>query len=159
MPVTFWTFMVGTLALAGVWPLSGFFSKDAILAACASTSLPLLFILGVAVAALTTFYMFRLVFVAFFGERRTGVAPVSDFNKTAQAGNERRQARRLSTPHESPGVVMVWPLRILAVASIVGGVIGIEALFGGMFKRRTRTSARLAGPTDLPISTCTRWPP
>ncbi|MBE0541504.1 MAG: NADH-quinone oxidoreductase subunit L [Verrucomicrobia bacterium] len=134
MPVTFWTFMVGTLALAGVWPLSGFFSKDAILAAAHEHNL-LLFILGVAVAALTTFYMFRLVFVAFLGERRTGVAPVSDSKETAQAGHERlRQARRLShEPHESPGVV-IWPLRILAVASVVGGVIGIEALFGGMFK-------------------------
>lgn len=111
MPVTFWTFMVGTLALAGVWPLSGFFSKDAILAAAHEHNL-LLFILGVAVAALTTFYMFRLVFVAFLGSERTH-----------EAGHA----------HESPGVV-IWPLRILAVASVIGGVIGIEALFGGMFK-------------------------
>lgn len=111
MPVTFWTFMVGTLALAGVWPLSGFFSKDAILAAARHHSLPL-FLLGVGVAALTTFYMFRLVFVAFLGSERT-----------PEAGHA----------HESPGVV-IWPLRILAVFSVIGGVIGIEALFGGMFK-------------------------
>jgi NADH-quinone oxidoreductase subunit L len=107
MPVTFWTFIVGTLALAGVWPLSGFFSKDAILAAAHEHSLPL-FILGVAVAALTTFYMFRLVFVAFLGSERT-----------PEAGHA----------HESPGVI-VWPLRILAVFSVIGGVIGIEQLFG-----------------------------
>ena len=113
MPVTFWTFMVGTLALAGVWPLSGFFSKDAILATAQHHSLPL-FLLGVAVAALTTFYMFRLVFVAFLGSQRTH-----------EAGHA----------HESPGV-MIWPLRILAVASIIGGVIGIEALFGEMFKAK-----------------------
>ncbi len=111
MPVTFWTFMAGTLALAGVWPLSGFFSKDAILAAAQHQS-PALFVLGVAVAALTTFYMFRLVFVAFLGSERT-----------QEAGHA----------HESPGVV-IWPLRILAVFSVIGGVIGIEALFGGMFK-------------------------
>ncbi len=107
MPVTFWTFMVGTLALAGVWPLSGFFSKDAILAAAQHHSLPL-FILGVGVAALTTFYMFRLLFVAFLGSERTH-----------EAGHA----------HESPGV-MVWPLRILAAFSIIGGVVGIEAIFG-----------------------------
>jgi len=107
MPVTFWTFIVGTLALAGVWPLSGFFSKDAILAAAQHHSLPL-FILGVAVAALTTFYMFRLVFVAFLGSERTH-----------EAGHA----------HESPGV-MLWPLRILAVFSVIGGVIGIEQIFG-----------------------------
>jgi NADH-quinone oxidoreductase subunit L len=111
MKVTYWTFMVGTLALAGVWPMSGFFSKDAILAAAQHHSLPL-FILGVSVAALTTFYMFRLVFVAFLGGERT-----------QEAGHA----------HESPWV-MTWPLRILAVFSIIGGVIGIEALFGGMLK-------------------------
>lgn len=111
MPVTFWTFIVGTLALAGLWPLSGFFSKDAILAAAQHHSTPL-FALGVVVAALTTFYMFRLVFVVFFGSERT-----------PEAGHA----------HESPQV-MIWPLRILAAASVIGGVIGIEALFGGMFE-------------------------
>jgi NADH-quinone oxidoreductase subunit L len=111
MPVTFWTFMVGTLALAGVWPLSGFFSKDAILAAAQHHSIPL-FILGVSVAALTTFYMFRLVFVAFFGAAKS---------------------HGVDHAHESPGV-MVWPLRLLAIMSIAGGVIGIEALFAGALK-------------------------
>jgi NADH-quinone oxidoreductase subunit L len=110
MPVTFWTFLVGTLALAGFPGLSGFYSKDAILAAAHHESLPL-FILGIGVSALTTFYMFRLVFVAFLGGERTH-----------EAGHA----------HESPGV-MVWPLRILAVASIVGGVIGIENLFSSVF--------------------------
>jgi NADH-quinone oxidoreductase subunit L len=107
MPVTFWTFMVGTLALCGVPPFSGFYSKDAILGAAMEHSMPL-FIIGAGVAALTTFYMFRLVFVAFLGGERTH-----------EAGHA----------HESPWV-MIWPLRILAVASIAGGVIGIEQLFG-----------------------------
>ena len=111
MPVTFWTFMVGTLALAGVWPLSGFFSKDAILAAAQHHNMPL-FILAVGVAGLTTFYMFRLVFVAFFGPAKS---------------------HGVDHAHESPGV-MVWPLRILALMSIAGGVIGIEALFAGALK-------------------------
>jgi NADH-quinone oxidoreductase subunit L len=111
MPVTFWTFMVGTLALAGVWPLSGFFSKDAILAAAQHHSIPL-FILAVGVAGLTTFYMFRLVFVTFFGAAKS---------------------HGVDHAHESPGV-MVWPLRILAIMSIAGGVIGIEGLFAGALK-------------------------
>ena len=110
MPVTFWTFMVGTLALAGVPPFSGFYSKDAILAEAAKHNLPL-FVLGAAVAALTTFYMFRLVFVAFLG------AP-----KTAAAGHA----------HESPPAI-AWPLRILAVFSVIGGFIGIEQLYGKQF--------------------------
>jgi NADH-quinone oxidoreductase subunit L len=111
MPVTFWTFMVGTLALAGVWPLSGFFSKDAILAAAQHHSIPL-FILAVGVAGLTTFYMFRLVFVTFFGAAKS---------------------HGVDHAHESPGV-MVWPLRILAIMSIVAGVIGIEGLFADALK-------------------------
>lgn len=108
MPVTFWTFMAGTLALCGVWPLSGFFSKDAILAAAYHHSLPL-FLLGVGVAVLTAFYMFRLIFVAFLGSERT-----------PEAGHA----------NESSSVV-IWPLRVLAVFSIIGGIIGLEALFQG----------------------------
>src|ERR1051325_2755387 len=63
MPVTFWTFLLGTLALCGVPPLSGFFSKDDILAVASHQSL-VLFIVAALVALLTTFYMSRLVLVA-----------------------------------------------------------------------------------------------
>jgi NADH-quinone oxidoreductase subunit L len=108
MPSTFWTFLVGTLALSGVWPLSGFFSKDAILAKAAEQQNYPLFALGVVVAVLTTFYMFRLVFVVF-----TGAA------KSDAAGHA----------HESPPVI-VWPLNLLAVFSAIGGLIGIEQLYG-----------------------------
>jgi NADH-quinone oxidoreductase subunit L len=107
MPVTFWTFMAGTLALAGLWPFSGFFSKDSILAKAAEKSAPL-FLLGALVAALTTFYMFRLVLVVFFGAGKSESAEHA---------------------HESPGV-MAWPLRVLAVFSIIGGFIGLESIYG-----------------------------
>src|SRR5260370_25006372 len=70
MGVTFWTFLVGTLALSGVWPFSGFFSKDAVLAKAAEHNWGLL-VIGLFVAALTAFYMFRLVFVAFLGSPRS----------------------------------------------------------------------------------------
>ena len=116
MPVTYWTFMVGTLALAGFPGLSGFYSKDAILAAAQHESLPL-FILGVGVSALTTFYMFRLVFVAFLGGKRTHEADHA---------------------HESPWV-MIWPLRALAVLSVIAGVIGIENLFSGFFPPESKS--------------------
>jgi len=110
MPVTFWTFMVGTLALAGLWPFSGFYSKDGILAQAAEHSLPL-FVLGVVVAALTTFYMFRLVFVALLGAPRSEAA---------------------GHAHESPPA-MAWPLRILAMFSVFAGLIGIEQLYAKQF--------------------------
>ena len=134
MPVTFWTFIIGTLALCGVPPFSGFYSKDSILAQALEQKNYLLFGVAVFVAALTTFYMFRLFFVAFLGERRTGVAPVSHSKETAQAGDESlRQAGSLSyEPHESPPV-MAWPLRVLAVFAVIGGVIGISGIFDGQF--------------------------
>jgi NADH-quinone oxidoreductase subunit L len=110
MPVTFWTFMAGTLALAGLPPFSGFYSKDSVLAQAAEHSLPL-FVLGVAVAALTTFYMFRLVFVALLGAPRSEAA---------------------GHAHESPPV-MAWPLRILAVFSVIAGLIGVEQLYAKQF--------------------------
>ena len=120
-PVTYWTFMVGTLALCGVPPFSGFYSKDAILAA-AQHEWPL-FALAVLVAVLTTFYMFRLVFVAFHGEPRTDAA---------------------SHAHESPGI-MAWPLRVLAVPTIVAGFLGIEAKIATLFHEHGETVEHAGG--------------
>src|SRR5260221_747011 len=111
MPVTFWTFIVGTLALAGVWPLSGFFSKDSILAEALGRHNYALFILGWSVAVLTAFYMMRLVLVVFFGQAKSELP---------------------AHAKESPSV-MVWPLRILAVFSVIGGVISLEAIYTNQF--------------------------
>ena len=134
MPVTFWMFLFGALALCGVPPFSGFYSKDGILALALERGNYPLFVLGVAVAGLTTFYMFRLFYVAFLGERRTGVAPVSHSKEAAQAGDESlRQAGSLSyEPHESPPV-MAWPLRVLGVFALVGGVIGVSQTYASQF--------------------------
>ncbi|HZM02197.1 MAG TPA: NADH-quinone oxidoreductase subunit L, partial [Candidatus Saccharimonadales bacterium] len=110
MPITYWTFLAGTLALCGVWPLSGFFSKDGILAAAYKGSMTL-FAVGIVVAFLTTFYMFRLFFVVFLGKAK------SDFPAHA---------------HESPPV-MTGPLIILALASIFGGFFGIAQWLAPQF--------------------------
>lgn len=113
LPVTYWTFTVGTLALCGVPPFSGFYSKDGILAAAESR--PILFGLAVLVAALTAFYMGRLFFVALRGEARTS---------------------EVEHAHESP-LVMVWPLRLLAVASIFAAAWGIEGALAGALGAET----------------------
>ncbi len=111
MPVTFYTFMAGTLALAGLWPFSGFYSKDSILGKAMGQHNYGLFLVGAFVAMLTSFYMFRLVFVVFCGRAKTNAA---------------------GHAHESPGVI-TWPLRILAVLSLIAGVIGIERLYEHWF--------------------------
>jgi NADH-quinone oxidoreductase subunit L len=110
MPVTYWTFLVATLALCGAPPFSGFYSKDEILAVAEQHN-PLLFALGAGVAVLTTFYMFRLVFVAFLG------SPKSEL---------------VERPSAVPAV-MKWPLVLLAVPSVLAGVWGINAFLAQQF--------------------------
>jgi len=121
MPTTYWTFLVATIAIAGIFPFAGFFSKDEILAkafAAGFTDLNgfgtvylLLWVLALAGAVLTAFYMFRLVYMTFHGEFR--------------GGHEAEHHL-----HESPWT-MTMPLQVLGVLSIVGGFLGFPGqLFG-----------------------------
>ena len=108
LPVTYFTFLIGCIAIAGVPPLSGFFSKDAILLSAFLKS-PILYGIALFTALLTAFYMFRLFFLTFGGSFR---------------GTE-EQRHHL---HESP-LAMTLPLVLLAILSIAGGWIGIPELF------------------------------
>src|SRR5687768_8325712 len=74
LPVTYWTFLIGALAIAGVPGLAGFFSKDEILYRTFSGGHTVLWAVGAITSLMTAFYMFRLVFLAFHGERRQGRA-------------------------------------------------------------------------------------
>jgi NADH-quinone oxidoreductase subunit L len=109
MPRTYATFLIAALAIAGIPPLSGFFSKDEILFQAFSQGSVLFWALGWITAGLTAFYMFRLVFLTFAGTERW-----SDGKH----------------PHEAPAVMTV-PLMILAFLSIVGGLVGVPASLGG----------------------------
>jgi len=111
LPVTFWTFMAGTLAIAGIAPLAGFFSKDEILWLTWNSGYKGLWALGFIAAGLTAFYMMRLVVLTFFGENRASEEVQSHI-------------------HESP-FTMTMPLVILAVLSIVGGWVSIPHFMGG----------------------------
>jgi len=111
MPVTFWTFLAGALALSGIPPFAGFYSKDSILAQCLEQKNYLLFAVAVFVAGLTAFYTFRLFFVVFFGKEKT------DHAKHA---------------HESP-LIITAPLVILAIFATIGGFIGITNNYGSQF--------------------------
>jgi NADH-quinone oxidoreductase subunit L len=110
MPITFITFMLGTIAIAGIPPFAGFFSKDEILASLYHHD-PLMWGLAILGSALTSFYMFRVFILTFYGEFR---------------GTE-KQAHHL---HESP-ITMTLPLIILAVFSVGGGLINLPHFAGG----------------------------
>ena len=75
LPITYWTFLIGALAIAGIFPLSGFFSKDEILFRTFSAGRTVMWAVGLLTAFLTATYMFRLVFLAFHGERRHDAPP------------------------------------------------------------------------------------
>ena len=107
MPVTYWTFIIGSLALAGFPLTAGFFSKDALLLSAWNAGMlgQVLAVAGILTAGLTAFYSFRLVFVTFWGESRV-------------------DPHHADHVHEQPSVVTV-PLLVLAVLSIATGYLGI----------------------------------
>jgi NADH-quinone oxidoreductase subunit L len=112
IPWTFWTFLVGTLAIAGIPFFAGFFSKDEILAAALGH--PVLFGMGLFTALLTSFYMARLLFLTFFGSFR--------------GGDEAEHH-----VHESPWVMIV-PLVLLAIGSAVGGFVKVPHIVEPVFR-------------------------
>ncbi len=131
MPITFATFVIGSLSLAGIPPLSGFWSKDEILVDAWYEN-KLLFAAALTVAFMTAFYMFRAVFLTFFGEYRGG-EPGGGHGGASAHGDESHDAHAQpdggahapahhAMPHESP-LVMWLPLAILAVPSILSGLV------------------------------------
>ncbi len=104
MPITFWTFMVGTLALAGIFPFAGFWSKDEILLTAGRSNYDVFLVIGLVGAFLTAAYMTRCVYLTFFGEYR---------------GH--------GHPHESPKVITV-PLIILSVFAVLAGFLNAAAI-------------------------------
>jgi len=109
MPKTYMTFLLSALAISGVPPLAGFFSKDEILWKAFSGGHTLLWGMGAAGAMITAFYMFRLVFLTFHGRSRVDPAV---------------------HPHESP-TVMTLPLVVLAGLAVIGGFVGLPIMEGG----------------------------
>jgi NADH-quinone oxidoreductase subunit L len=129
IPWTFWTMTMATLAITGVPLFSGFFSKDEILWNAYGSPWGghwLYWALGCVTAGMTSFYMFRLWFLTFFGGFRGGAGQHLE-GGDAGASPERGAATGI---HESPKVMTV-PLAILAVLSVMGGYIGIPPLLGG----------------------------
>lgn len=110
LPITFFTMLMGTIAISGLPPFSGFFSKDEILAKVYEHN-PTLWVIGVIGAMLTAFYMFRMLFLTFWGSFR----------------GTKEQEKHL---HESPKSMTI-PLVVLAIFSVFGGLIGVPEVLGG----------------------------
>ena len=123
MPITFATFMVGSLALAGIFPLAGFWSKDEILATAGQNGFEIFVVVGLLGALMTAAYMTRCVYLTFFGEYR---------------GHHH--------PHESPKAI-TGPLVVLAGFSIVAGLANADPF--GIDKFKQYIEPRVAFPTDI----------
>ena len=127
MPLTFWTFLISTMAIAGLPPLAGFFSKDEILAKAFERS-PLLWAVGLLTAGLTAFYMFRQVFLVFFGESRAGA--VLDGHAAHHDAHAAHGAHGHHEVHESAAPITL-PLVLLAFGALTAGWLGIPSALGG----------------------------
>ena len=129
MPTTFLTMFIGALAIAGVPGLAGFFSKDEILAYTFLES-PALWVVGAITAAMTAFYMFRLIYMTFYGEYR---GPAWEHGHDETHGHDDAHGHHAwHGPHESPRAMTV-PLLVLAVGAIAAGYVGVPAVLGEGF--------------------------
>ena len=136
LPITHITFLIGCIAIAGLPPFSGFFSKDEILAAAFEKN-KIYWVLGLVGAAMTAFYMFRLYATTFLGKFR---------------GSNEQEAHL----HESP-LVMTLPLIVLAILSAVGGVIGIPHIMGGNHWLTGQLSTIVSTPQEAHLAVSTEW--
>ena len=179
LPVTYWTFLIGALAIAGVPLLSGFFSKDEILfrtfTAEHTPGHTLMWVIGIVTSLLTATYMFRLVFLAFHGERRPAAAQVAEHpeeeepvaiasdtpaaQRPGPASHAHGHGAHTHAPHDAPPSMAI-PLMVLAVGSVVAGYIGVPHALGGSnrieeFLHPSFEAHAVAGETAAPVPEAT----
>ena len=124
LPITYWTFLIGAIAIAGIPPLAGFFSKDEILWRTFASGHTILWVVGILTSLLTATYMFRLVFLAFHGTRHAPAAA-----HTPEHGHSAEAAHH-GPLHDAPPA-MALALIVLAVGSVAAGFVGVPAALGG----------------------------
>jgi NADH-quinone oxidoreductase subunit L len=149
IPWTFATMTVGTFAIAGVWPLAGFFSKDEILwRAYSQGPNKIIWALGLLTAFITAFYMFRLWFMTFFGDYRGNLESAGHNGHATQKHDDHGHGSHgHGGIHESPWV-MLGPLVILAVLSFTGGWIKVPEFLSPVFHASQEASASMATATE-----------
>jgi NADH-quinone oxidoreductase subunit L len=128
IPWTFMTMGIATLAISGIPPFAGFWSKDEILWKAFSSEHGswIYWLIGLITAFITSFYMFRLLFMTFWGDYRG--AQGDDHGHDSHGSSHGHDGHGHGEPHESP-MVMLVPLMILALLSVVGGLVGIGDRF------------------------------
>jgi NADH-quinone oxidoreductase subunit L len=132
MPWTYALFVIGSLSLAGIWPLAGFWSKDEILASAWDYN-KLLFVLAIITVFMTAFYMFRVVFLTFGGESRA-----------VHAQGHGGHGEGHGEPHESPKV-MVIPMVVLGILAVISGFWGVTGHFTSFMGEGGATKSFLPG--------------
>jgi len=131
LPITYWTFLLASLAIAGVPGLAGFFSKDEILFETFAYGHTILWTVGILTSLLTATYMFRLVFLTFHGERRHDApAPQHPEEEETPAPSHHAPAHHSGHLHDAPAA-MALALVLLAAGSVVAGYVGIPGALGG----------------------------
>jgi NADH-quinone oxidoreductase subunit L len=164
LPITYWTFLIGSLAIAGVPFLSGFFSKDEILFETFSEGHEVLWVIGALTSFLTATYMFRLVFLTFHGDYR-GKVTGSEHPEEEEHGAHTDAHGHAAAPahgfhpHDAPGP-MALALIVLAIGSVLAGYIGIPHALGGhnalaawlepSFEAHVAGAEGVATPTEEP---------
>lgn len=136
LPITFITILAGVLAISGIPPFAGFFSKDEILAVAFGHN-KILWALGLITSLLTVFYMFRFLFLIFFGQPRASKEAMDHI-------------------HESP-LTITLPLTVLAVLSIVGGFMGVPEVLGGSHWLRGFLAPVFPASTEIHLSHATEY--
>lgn len=136
LPITYWTFLIGCLAIAGIVPFSGFFSKDSILLAAYEHN-KILYFIGLLTAGLTAFYMFRLLFITFNGSFR---------------GTEEQRHH----VHESPPAMTI-PLIVLAILSVIGGFVNVPEVFIKGGEKLTEFLSPVVPNAETIVNHSTEW--
>jgi NADH-quinone oxidoreductase subunit L len=134
LPITYWTFLIGALAISGVPLLSGFFSKDEILYRTFASGHTILWVIGALTSLLTATYMFRLVFLTFHGPRAAeavaGAGHGAPHSAAAAHGHGGGHGNGHAHLHDAPPS-MALPLVILAIGSVLAGYVGVPHAMGG----------------------------
>ena len=156
LPITYWTFLIGSLAIAGVPFLSGFFSKDEILFETFAAGHWIFWTMGAVTSLLTATYMFRLVFLTFHGERRHSEAtepashPPSPHGGFGAAGSAHL--------HDAPPA-MALALIVLALGSVLAGYIGVPHVLGGENRLATWLEPSFQAPRVTAVEVFEAEPP